>query len=282
MNKVLDGCTLTDALERFKQSIGETIQERLKKREEERVPKLVLSNLGKPLRQLWYDLKGYKPEPLSSETKLKFVYGAILEDLFLYLAEEAGHKVEQRQKRLEYDGIPGKIDAKIDDVLVDIKSCSTFSFEKFRKGTLVKDDPFGYIAQLTSYKEADGAKRAAFIAIDKTLGNICSFELTEEIVNEYKLSDRVRQVRDSLSKVDPPERCYGDKPASKEDKSGNRILSTGCSYCGHKQRCWSDSNEGRGLQVRYYSSGPKWFTNLVKEPKLRNNYNNYNEDFEVK
>ena len=40
---------------------------------------------------------------------------------------------------------------------------------------LSEDDPFGYIAQISAYAEANGVERAAFLAIDKQSGEICLY-----------------------------------------------------------------------------------------------------------
>jgi hypothetical protein len=40
--------------------------------------------------------------------------------------------------------------------IIDIKTASNFAFNKFKKGTLADDDPFGYLAQLSGYEEAEG------------------------------------------------------------------------------------------------------------------------------
>lgn len=278
---LLDGKDISETAQAFADKLGAMVVERFRRHGEERLPKLYLSNVGKPLRQLWYDLNGFKGEPLSSETKFKFLYGDLIEELFLFLAVEAGHDVSRLQERVEVDGVSGKIDAVIDGVLVDVKSCSSRSFEKFEKGTLLQDDPFGYIAQLTGYRQALGVKRAAFIAIDKVLGKICTYELSSS-VKEYNVSARIALVREVIKSPTPPTRCYSPKPISKTDKSGNLVLATGCQYCSHKQECWKDSNDGQGLQLRYYSSGPKWFTLIKKEPRLKSNTEESYEPFPSK
>lgn len=267
--KLFDGADLSDTIEKFSKELGETLKEKFKRNGEERIPKLYLSNLGKPLRQLYYDLKGFKGEPLSAATKTKFLYGDLIEALFMYLASASGHEVTHQQKRVEIDGVSGKIDGYIDGVLVDVKSCSSRSFEKFKLGKLASDDPFGYVDQLTGYKKALGEQRAAFIAIDKVSGEICVYELPEI---EYDLHKKIADVKQAISSTVEPPRCYPDKAPTKDDKSGNRILAVGCGYCAHRFHCWRDSNDGEGLKVRWYSTGPKHFTVLKKEPKLRNNY----------
>lgn len=279
VSKLFDGKDfLGSSIEIFGNNLGGLVADQFERYLEERQPKLYLSNVGKPLRQLWYDLKGFKGEPLSAETKLKFIYGNLIEELFIFLAKEAGHKVEFLQERVEYEGVSGKIDAIIDDVLIDVKSCSTQSFRKFEVGSLLHDDPFGYIAQLTGYAKATNSKRAAFIAIDKVLGKICTFELTQEVMNGYDLSGRIKEVRRAIESSSEPNRCYEPKPVSKQDRSGNLVLGSGCSYCSHKQYCWRDANEGKGLLLRHYSNGPRWFTRLVKEPRLNNSYNETSTD----
>src|SRR5690606_25725922 len=90
-------------------------------------------------------------EPLRPEAYLKFLYGDILEDLLLFLAEAAGHTVVGRQDEQEIAGIKGHRDCVIDGTVVDAKSASSYSFKKFKEGRLREDDPFGYVDQLQSY-----------------------------------------------------------------------------------------------------------------------------------
>jgi hypothetical protein len=241
-----------------------------------RKPTLRLSNIGRPLRQLWYELKGVPQEPLSPETKFKFLYGDILETLVLFLAEAAGHKVERMQEEVEVDGVPGHIDAVIDGVLVDAKSCSPFSFAKFTSGEYLENDPFGYIPQLSAYRKAIGLERAAFIPIEKVLGKISVVELPRE--KEADVSKRITDARSAIASDVPPERCYDPRPVSKKDKSGNLVLSVGCSYCGWKNHCWQSANGGTGLRTIIYSTGPKYFVEVAKEPRVKASWS----PFEVK
>jgi hypothetical protein len=101
--------------------------------------KLRMSVIGKPPRQLWYDK--YSPKEKKEDDaglNLKFLYGHIIEHLVLYLAELAGHKIEDQQKKIEIDGITGHIDSKIDGEICDVKSASSFSFKKFQSGEIVE------------------------------------------------------------------------------------------------------------------------------------------------
>ena len=60
---------------------------------------LRLSLVGKPDRQTWYEMRNTKErEPLSSPTRIKFLYGHLLESLLLLFSTLAGHEVTDKQK----------------------------------------------------------------------------------------------------------------------------------------------------------------------------------------
>lgn len=262
IHNLLDGASLEDSIGRFTDDIGKMMIKRFK--DHDREPSLRMSNIGRPLRQLWYELRGQPGEKLSGQTKFKFLYGDLLESLGLYLSEAAGHKVERLQEEIEVDGIKGHIDAVIDGVLIDIKSCSSYSFNKFKYGTLFDDDAFGYVAQLSGYAHALGLP-AAWIAIDKVSGEICILELPKDKIDKYDVRKRIQTCRSTVDLGVEPERCYEDVA---DGKSGNRKLGVGCSYCSYKWHCWRDSNGGKGLQVYTYSTGPKYLTVVSKEPRV--------------
>lgn len=263
--KLFEGHTIGEVFEdKFGPELTAMFVRRFKEYGEARSNTLRLSNVGQPLRKLWYTVKGFTGESLTADAKVKFLYGDLIESLFIALAIEAGHTVEHSQKEVSVDGVVGHIDCVIDGVLVDVKSASTPSYKKFISGEIYGNDPFGYVAQLTGYKQALGVERAGWFIIDKTLGHFAFIGLKEE--SNYDLSKRIRQVRDALGSDREPEKCYSDKS---NDKQGNRVLDVGCSYCGYKENCWRDANEGKGLIVRSYYNGPRWFTKLVKEPRLK-------------
>lgn len=226
-------------------------------------PYLRMSNIGKPDRQLWYDInyKGDK-EPLQPPTLIKFSYGDVIEQMMLLYAKMAGHDVTHEQAEVEVDGIKGHLDAVIDGVVVDVKSASTYSFQKFESGALLEpgNDPFGYVAQLAGYVEAvtPGAD-GAFLAVDKTLGKITLLRVPAAVLARYRVRQRIEHIKAVVASEDVPGRCYEDVA---EGKSGNRKLATGCSYCSHKFHCWPN------LKTYYYSTGPKYLTRVVKEPRV--------------
>ena len=226
--------------------------------------KLSLSSIGKPTRQLWYDKHSKdEPKPLEPSTRIKFLYGHLLEDLLILFCRLAGHTVTDQQKQIDVNGIKGHQDCMIDGVLVDCKSASGRSFEKFSKRTLYSDDPFGYIAQISAYAEGNGVDEAAFLAIDKQHGDICLTPVHSlEMINA---KERIDYLKGVMEQDNPPDRCYDDLP---DGASGNRKLAIGCLYCSHKRTCWSDANQGKGLRVFQYAKGHRFLTNVAKEPNV--------------
>lgn len=225
---------------------------------------LRLSAIGKPDRQLWYDVNTETTEEqLPPSTRIKFLYGYILEELLLLCASIAGHTVEAQQKEVTVEGVLGHQDAIIDGVLVDCKSASGFSFKKFESNTIADDDPFGYMAQISAYAQANGISEAAFLVIDKSTGKICLTPVhSMEMVNA---SSRIKHLKEVVKGSSVPSRCYDAVP---DGKSGNLKLAVGCVYCRHKSICWSDANQGKGIRTFKYSNGTRELVEVVKTPDV--------------
>ncbi len=250
-----------DNLNDFAKNLKELICRRLAQQDEKEFS-FRFSMLGKPNRQIWYVAQ---PEPgtkeaLTLKTYLKFLYGDLIEQLYLFLAKEAGHSVEQEQAEVEVDGVKGHIDAIIDGVVVDVKSASSFGYKKFREQTVTEEDPFGYVAQLSGYANVlTPNKDAAWWAIDKVNGSNCISPLSKIVIDHHKPEERIAELKEVVASETPPDRCYDDIP---DGKSGNRKLATPCSYCAHKFRCWP------GLRTFIYSTGPRYLTTVVREPDV--------------
>lgn len=259
------GAPTPQYLEEFAQAVKDTAASYLKPREDKRT--LRLSSIGKPDRQLYYQVKGSREGrvELKGHELFKFMYGNLIEAALIYLAKEAGHKVEDEQKEVKLAGVVGHIDCKIDGALVDAKSASTYAFKKFKYGTLEEDDPFGYMEQLGGYVIAEGADEGAFLAADKTLGHITLLRVPREKVEGLGLEKRIEHLKEMLESDELPPRCYEPVP---EGKSGNLALPIGCSYCADRFNCWSDANNGIGLRTFLYSTGPKHLTHVEKEPNV--------------
>lgn len=263
-----EGCEVTDAeATEFGTEIATLIRDRLTERlGPTREFTLRMSNIGKGARQLWYDKRYGREENLPPATIFKFIYGDLIESLLLFLARVSGHDVKDRQAEVVVDGIKGHIDAEIDGVTVDVKSASTHSYRKFADGSLIDNDPFGYIEQLAGYCEARDTP-GAFLAADKQNGHITYLEISrEELKSAVNVPERIAYIKAAVESDELPERCYDDE---EEGQSGNRALGINCSYCPHAKRCWSNSNNGLGLRTFLYANGPKFLTKVVREPKVR-------------
>ena len=254
----------TDIINEFGDNIKTHLLTALTEKRKEGNSNLRLSAIGRPDRQIWYDVNlNDKAIAFTPSTRIKFLYGYILEELLIALSKLSGHTVTDTQKELDIHGVKGHQDCVIDGVLVDCKSTSPRGYEKFDKGDLVNDDPFGYIAQISAYSEANGMDEAAFLAINKQSGEICLAPVHS--LEMIDAGDRVQYLKSMVGNKAPPNRCYSDV---KEGASGNRKLGTACLYCNHKKECWKDANDGKGLRVYNYARGYRYLTKVVREPDV--------------
>lgn len=254
-----------DKIRDFAMEISSSVARQLGEGKREKMTSLRMSQIGKPDRQLWYELKSpVEPAPIDGQTKLKFIMGDILEALLILLTDLSGHKVTEQQKEVEIDGVKGHKDCRIDGTVVDIKSASSYAFKKFKEGTLHTDDPFGYIAQISGYAEADKDEEAAFFAIDKSSGEMAVMKV--EPIRMINAKQRIGKVKNFISSDIPPARCYPDE---EDGKSGNRKLAIGCVYCPFKEDCWKDANGGQGLRKFQYSNGIRYLTQVGKVPDVK-------------
>jgi len=227
-------------------------------------PTLRMSNIGRPTRQLWFDMNSERtPSGLPAPTMIKFLYGHILERLVLFLVEIAGHKVTDEQKEITVGGITGHMDCKIDGQVVDIKSASGFGFQKFRNGTLAEQDSFGYMSQLAGYEAAEGLDSGGFLVINKETGELCLF-LPEDL-DKPNIETKIKKVKSAIKRTTPPEFCY--EPIA-DGASGNFKLPRECTYCNHKFECHKDANDGKGLRVFEYARGPVYLTKVERVPNV--------------
>lgn len=248
-----------DNLNEFAENLKNLLRTRLAKREVLNNP-LRFSSLGRPDRQLWYMAKGYPQEDISAKTYFKFLYGDVIEELLLFLAKESGHTVERTQEEIEVNGVKGHIDAVIDGVLVDVKSASPFGYEKFVKQTVTENDPFGYVQQLAGYAQVITPGQApAWLAMNKVTGGICLSPLSQSIVKDFPVEERIDHLKEVIDREEAPPRCYEDE---EDGKSGNRKLGTACGYCAFKHSCWP------GLRTFAYSNGPRFLTKVVRAPEV--------------
>lgn len=240
--------------EAFGQALGRVLSERLA--ENKTRGTLRMSNLGTPCdRKLWYTVN--KPGaaiPLSAATRLKFLFGDLIEEIVLFLAKVAGHRVTHEQAEVQVGGVKGHIDSVIDDHLVDVKSASTPSFRKFAEHRLETQDDFGYLPQLGAYAHAIGHTEGSFLAVDKQHGRLVldTYPLKQDI------EGLVEHKKEVVSRPEPPDRYYTDE---KFGESGNRKLGFQCTYCDFRKECWP------GLRAFQYSRDVVYLTKVEKEPE---------------
>jgi len=227
-------------------------------------PTLRMSNIGKPDRQLWYDLNSDRPqENINPSTYIKFLYGHLLEVVVLFFVKLAGHKIEAQQKEVEINGIKGHMDCVIDGEVVDVKTTSGFAFKKFRDGTLAESDNFGYLAQLAAYEEAENTSNGGFLALNKESGELTLFRPGD--LDKPNIKHRITSIKKIVKKKNPPDFCYRPIP---EGKSGNMRLARECNWCPHKFDCHKDSNDGNGLRIFEYAKGRVYLTHVEKLPNV--------------
>jgi len=219
---------------------------------------LRMSNVGKPNRQLWYDVKAdVTQEEMSPAVMFRFLYGHVVEELLLFFVDLAGHKVTHQQAEVDVCGLKGHIDSIIDGVVIDVKTASDFSFKKFKEGRLSESDPFGYLAQLAGYEHGLKKQGGGFLVANKSTGELCLFRPDDlELPN---IETRINTVRGELKQSTPPTRCY---PLIDKGKAGNRGLHNSCKWCSHKVTCNPDA------RVFRYSNGDEFLTKVVSLPRV--------------
>lgn len=228
---------------------------------------LSLSSVGTPCdRKLWYKVNTPTAgEPLNAESLGTFFYGDMIEALIIALAKAAGHTVEGEQDQLHVHGVKGHMDCIIDGMVVDVKSASKYSFQKFASNGLREDDPFGYISQLSSYLYASqnddrvtNKKEAAFFVVQKDRFKLC--------LDKYNLSAELETKQNEIEKAKAlvsgpmPEDRLPPVPQSKT--SPNTMLGVQCNYCEFRKVCWPEA------RTFIYSTGLTHLVEVNKEPNV--------------
>ncbi len=254
------------SFEKFADGLYQVFTKQFKARDDKREPELYMSNVGRKCkRQLWYMMnRPFLATKLRPETYMKFLFGDIYEALLLFLAREAGHTVEGEQDSMVIANVRGRRDAIIDGHLVDVKSASSRSFDKFNDGKLAEgDDPFGYIDQLNLYLHSGETdplvkdkSNASFFVVDKQMGKLALSTIPK---NSKDYPKEITELREIIAKDTPPDRPFVAVP---DGKSGNMKLGVNCSYCDFNKTCWP------GLRTFIYSNGPRYLTNVERTPDV--------------
>lgn len=235
---------LDEAARQFRKSLDRQFNARPKKDFT-----LRLSNIGKPVCQLWFEKNGYEAEPKDYSFSLKMAFGDATEIILMAVMQAAQVDITgiNEQGSIEVSGktIYGTSDVTISDQVWDIKSASAYSFkEKFDSpygySNLSKKDDFGYIAQGHGYEMAIGKPFKGWLAVSKETGEVAALEVPEEFKDSAP--DTVKMLERKITLLDSPEfpgREFEDVPEMfKRKVTGNRHLCSTCGYCPWKNHCW--------------------------------------------
>lgn len=209
---------------------------------------LRMSNVGRPLCQLWYAKN--KPEvalPKSYNFKLNMVIGDVTETCIKAILTESGvawedgHKVELK---LGKHTIPGEHDLVIDNKVWDVKSCSPWAFKNKWDSyeSLAKGDTFGYIGQLAGYAKALDKEAGGWLVYNKANGEYKTVEATG-LDMEAELKE-IQHKADYIANDVPFMRSFEAVEESYYRKlTGNKHLCTECGFCDYREDCWPTLQE---------------------------------------
>lgn len=258
-----DGWFNSELAKSFSDDVAKRLQIHLN--ESKGPPTLRLSQMGpKCPCALWYSIRRPElAEPLPPQAMVKYSYGHVLEAFAIMLSKAAGHEVVGEQDELVVDDIVGHRDCVIDGCLLDVKSCSSYSFQKFKDGSIRENDSFGYLDQLDGYlcgSQQDPLVRvkdtAYILAIDKVLGHMV---LYQHEYREQSIRDRIADYKTIVGRSIPP-RCTCE--TIPDGKSGNIKLGVRASYSPFKFECFPN------LRTFLYADGPKYLTTVVRKPDV--------------
>ena len=202
-----------------------------------------MSAAGKCPRQLAYAYHGFSPngKEMDSRAYLVFWAGDLTEMTLVALAKVAGCqitatgfgqlKVKLKIGDKEIEGHPdGLILHESELLLLEVKSMSSYSYEKFEKGEI----DGSYIAQVNLYLAALGLKRCVFVAQNKDNGVISERIVERDDALIEKLKTTLNIVLNSTKENLP------DKPYAPNEKG---ILPWQCLYCKFWGTCWPEAKQ---------------------------------------
>ena len=239
-----------------------------------------MSSIGKPLCQLQMEKSGVETETPSYQSKMKFLFGDLIEALAITILKSSGVKIDEFQKKVSHtfgkDKINGTYDAKILGKIWDIKSASPYSFKyKFAEGfdAILKDDIFGYVSQGYLYSKAEDVDFGGWIAIDKSSGE---WAVVETPINDDKHAkealEKAERNLKALNNDEPFKRQYEDIEETFNGKAtGNRVLGKECSFCPYKKSCWEGiqylpQQQSKAINPKYF-----WYTSITNPKEEHDN-----------
>lgn len=202
--------------------------------------KVGLSSVGHCSRQLAYRVHGYKGIPLSWKSQSIFDDGDLFHNQLRGWMKTAGVEIFNEEDAVVVPTpkgrrIVGHIDGLVthegETLLLEIKSMSSYGFERLLKGEPIDES---YRAQMSGYMLGLDIDRALFVA--KCKDNSDLHEVIYEI-DRPLIEEKLRKLDLVLDSTTPDmvERTYG--PLGKGLK-----LDWHCGYCAFWKECWKDRN----------------------------------------
>jgi hypothetical protein len=269
-----------ELIEQFGEDCKKAIRKQFKEQRDKSF-RVRMSGIGKPLCQLQMEKSGAKKEEMPYNSKLRFLFGDMIEAITVLLLKASGTTIDSEQKQVTraskyFDtGLTGTYDIEIDNKIYDIKSASDWAFKnKFSMGfdAVVDKDVFGYKSQGYLYADAENKKFGGWIVINKSTGEMCIVSPPKNDAEHRKEALKVAEDNiKALMENKPFERCFTDVEEKYRNKlTGNRVLDSVCSFCSFKQECWGDKIEYLPQQVFDSEGNPRskspryyWYTHLA-------------------
>lgn len=221
--------------------------------EEEREDQgISLSAIGKCVRSLWYQHKGYERLKLPARSLKVFKFGDMIEEMVIDLMREAGiHIVNTGEDQLEV-----KLNTPMGDLLghpdgivygesgtpflLEIKSCSDIAWRWSPGWNKLKEVPEEdpYYSQIQAYLwsediQAMGIDACLLVIVCKNTCHMKQFIVDREKDGHDFIMDQAK----SIAHENMPVRPYLPVP----DKKKNRdVLKYPCTYCGHVRHCYPE------------------------------------------
>lgn len=239
---------------------------------------LRMSNIGRPACQLSHDKAKTLGEADPPNTKIKSIFGDVVEALMILLLRASGVEIQSEQEAVTTTiggtTVNGTLDVVINGRVWDIKSASEFAFRhKFGPGcsyeSLLNKDDFGYGAQGFGYAKAKGLPFGGWIAMNKSSGQINVIELPDNQERQAdaildKATATIAAVTEGKAElIAPVPEFFKGKP------TGNMVLTKQCEFCKYKFTCYPRVVERYSLPssaiakkvVFYTHIADKWKTN---------------------
>lgn len=253
-----------EVLDQFAADCREALRRQL--REDKKDFTLRISNIGRPRRQLQLEKAGAPAEHPSYDFRMKMIIGDLVECASVALLKASGVPVQAEQEQVTLNiadqQISGTYDVKIYNGIWDIKSASPYQFgSKFQEPNgyenIKSDDPFGYLGQLHGYAEADNSKLGGWIVVNKSSGEWSVVEASNDKNDHQEVMQKLRSNVVAVVNDHEIPACTGEEEEYFQKKpTGNRILSSACSFCPYKWYCWP--NLQHRPQVVSKGKSPRW------------------------